>query len=45
MSKPRVVIALGGNALQKDGEVTADAQKTVAKNIGEIIAKLSSTGW
>ena len=42
MSKPRVVIALGGNALQKDGEVTADAQKTVAKNIGEIIAKLSS---
>ena len=37
-----MVIALGGNALQKDGEVTADAQKTVAKNIGEIIAKLSS---
>lgn len=41
MSKPRVVIALGGNALQKNGEVTAEAQKAVAKQIGTIIAKLS----
>ena len=42
MSKPRVVIALGGNALQKDGEVTAAAQKSVAEHIGQIIARLSS---
>lgn len=41
MSKTRVVIALGGNALQRDGEVTAEAQKSVAKQIGEVIAKLS----
>ena len=40
--KKRVVIALGGNALQKNGEVTAEAQKSVAKKVGEIIAKLSS---
>ena len=39
--KPRVVIALGGNALQKKGEVTAEAQKSVAKKVGELIAKLS----
>lgn len=41
MSKPRVVIALGGNALQQNGEVTAEAQKAVANKIGEVIAKLS----
>lgn len=41
MSKPRVVIALGGNALQKNGEVTAEAQKAVAEQIGEVIVKLS----
>ncbi len=41
MSKPRVVIALGGNALQQSGEVTAEAQKNVAKQVGEVIAKLS----
>ena len=41
MSKPRVVIALGGNALQKNGEVTAEAQKKVAEQVGEVIAKLS----
>lgn len=40
--KPRVVIALGGNALQKNGEVSADAQKAVAKKVGELIAKLSN---
>lgn len=42
MSKTRVVIALGGNALQKDGEVTAEAQKAVAEHVGTIIAKLSN---
>lgn len=41
MSKPRVVIALGGNALQKNGEVTAAAQKSVAEQVGKVIAKLS----
>ncbi|MBR2587391.1 carbamate kinase [Candidatus Saccharibacteria bacterium] len=42
MAKKRVVIALGGNALQKNGEVTAEAQKKVAEKVGEIIAKLSN---
>lgn len=42
MTKKRVVIALGGNALQKNGEVTAEAQKAVAKKVGELIASLSS---
>lgn len=42
MSKTRVVIALGGNALQRDGEVTAEAQKSVAKHIGNVVAKLSA---
>lgn len=42
MNKPRVVIALGGNALQQNGEVTAAAQKAVAEKIGEVIAKLSA---
>lgn len=41
MAKQRVVIALGGNALQKNGEVTAEAQKSVANKVGELIAKLS----
>lgn len=41
MSKPRVVIALGGNALQRNGEVTAEAQKAVASQVGAVIAKLS----
>ena len=40
--KTRVVIALGGNALQQNGEVTAEAQKKVASKVGEIIANLSS---
>lgn len=39
--KPRVIIALGGNALQKNGEVTAEAQKAVANQVGALIAKLS----
>lgn len=41
MNKLRVVIALGGNALQRNGEVTAEAQKAVAEKIGKTIAKLS----
>lgn len=42
MTRKHVVIALGGNALQKNGEVSAEAQKAVAKKVGELIAKLSS---
>ena len=42
MSKQRVVIALGGNALQQNGEVTAEAQKSVARQVGETIARLSN---
>ena len=41
MNKKRIVLALGGNALQKKGEATAEAQKAVAVKVGEIIAKLS----
>ncbi len=41
MNKLRVIIALGGNALQSNGEVTAEAQKAVAEKIGKTIAKLS----
>ncbi len=41
VKKKRVVIALGGNALQKNGEVTAEAQKSVASTVGKIIADLS----
>ena len=37
----RIVLALGGNALQKKGEFTAEAQKKVAEKIGAIIANLS----
>ena len=39
--KKRIVLALGGNALQKNGEATAEAQKKVASKVGELIAKLS----
>ena len=42
MAKKRVVIALGGNALQKNGEVSAEAQKAVAAKVGKLIAELSS---
>ncbi len=41
-TKPRVVIALGGNALQRNGEVAAAAQKAVATQVGQTIAALSS---
>ena len=40
--KKRIVLALGGNALQKNGEATAEAQKKVAISVGEKIAELAS---
>ena len=40
--KKRVVLALGGNALQKNGEATAEAQKKIAVEVGEMVAELSS---
>ena len=40
--RKRVVLALGGNALQKKGEVTAEAQKAVANEVGEMIAELAN---
>ena len=40
--KTRIVLALGGNALQKNGEATAEAQKKAAMEIGEVIADLSN---
>lgn len=39
--KKRIVLALGGNALQKNGEVTAEAQKKVASTVGTIVAALA----
>lgn len=39
--KQRVVIALGGNALQQNGEATAEAQKKIATKVGEVIADLA----
>lgn len=39
--KKRIVLALGGNALQKNGEATAEAQKKIATEVGEIIACLA----
>ena len=39
--KKRVVLALGGNALQKNGEATAEAQKKIAIEVGEVIAELA----
>ena len=39
--KKRIVLALGGNALQKNGEVTAEAQKKVANEVGKLIADLA----
>ena len=40
--KKRIVLALGGNALQKNGEATAEAQKKIAESVGTIIAELSN---
>ena len=39
--KKRIVLALGGNALQKNGEATAEAQKRIATEVGEVIASLA----
>ena len=39
--KKRIVLALGGNALQQNGESTAAAQKKVATKVGAVIAELS----
>ncbi len=39
--KKRIVLALGGNALQKNGEATAEAQKKVAASVGKLIAELA----
>ena len=39
--KKRIVLALGGNALQKNGEVTAEAQKKVANIVGSVVADLA----
>lgn len=41
MKKTRVVIALGGNALQKNGEATAEAQKMIASEVCDTIAHLA----
>ena len=41
MVKKRIVLALGGNALQKDGDATAEAQKSVAMSIGKVVANLA----
>lgn len=41
MVKKRIVLALGGNALQKNGEATAEAQKSIAVSVGKVVAKLS----
>ena len=41
MKKPRIVLALGGNALQKNGEATAEAQKKIAESVGDAIANLA----
>ena len=37
----RIVLALGGNALQKNGESTAEAQKKIAEEVGEVVAELA----
>ena len=39
--KKRIVLALGGNALQKNGEATAEAQKKVAETVGKAVADLA----
>lgn len=41
MMKKRIVLALGGNALQKNGEASAEAQKKIAIEVGKTIASLA----
>lgn len=46
MSKPKIVIALGGNALQsKDSSATAEAQLEVVRRTCEHIAEISGRGY
>ena len=40
--KKRIVLAFGGNALQKNGEVTAEAQKKIAEEVGEAIEHMEN---
>jgi carbamate kinase len=42
---PRVVIALGGNALQKNGETDAESQKQVAREAARQLATLAREGY
>lgn len=42
MDRKRIVLALGGNALQKNGEATAEAQKKIATEVGQMIAELAN---
>lgn len=45
-NKPRIVIALGGNALQtKNSSPTAEAQLAVVKKTCEYIAEISASGY
>lgn len=45
-NKPKIVIALGGNALQsKNSEPTAEAQLEVVKKTCEYIAEISNSGY
>ena len=39
--KKRIVLALGGNALQRNGEATAEAQKKIAESVGKAVADLA----
>lgn len=41
MVKKRIVLALGGNALQKNGEASAEAQKSIAMSVGRAVANLA----
>lgn len=45
MSRETIVIALGGNALQRKGEATADAQKRVAADTAKRLASLVRNGY
>ncbi|MBR3052401.1 carbamate kinase [Candidatus Saccharibacteria bacterium] len=40
MAKKRIVLALGGNALQRNNEATAEAQKKIAESVGKVVAEL-----
>ncbi|MBO0451847.1 MULTISPECIES: carbamate kinase [Enterococcus] len=46
MTKPKIVIALGGNALQsKESEATAEAQLEIVRETCEHIAEISGRGY